>query len=126
VPACYTGLPFQPLGYGPPDEVTITIDGFGTCTQTNPAVVHRFETGQGYVNCGSAADFLNFYGSSNAANEVGNIDFHPPATLCNDGKTLISPTGTATFPYTCTHDAGYNATCTAAPFKITLTSFTLS
>jgi hypothetical protein len=123
VPACFTGLPAQPLGYGPPDKVAITING-QTCIQSNPQTVHRYEVGEGFVSCGGAAPVLEFFGSSNAAQGTGTINYHPFQGTCPDGKSFQA-SGTGTFSYTCIYDAGRNATCTAAPFQIPVTSFTV-
>jgi hypothetical protein len=117
VPACDTGLPQVPLGYGPPDNVTIDIENGYQCFQANPQTVHRFEVGDGIVICGGTAYHLDFYGDSNEATSVGHIDYAPITTYdCTNGST-ITGYGSVDFPVTCTHDAGFNATCTAdTPF----------
>lgn len=126
VPACYTGLPYVPLGYGPPDSVTFSIKNGYSCSQTNPQSVHRAEVGEGYVNCGGTAYYASFYGNSNSASGTGRIDYNPIGSYqCKNGS-MISVSGSVSFPISCTHDSGFNATCTAKPFVIPVTAFTIS
>jgi hypothetical protein len=122
---CSGGLPTEPIGYGPPDTLTIDVQNGYSCSDINPKAYRRHDLGNGEVECGTAASIMEFYGSSNAATDQGTIDYHPPAFPCTDGRT-ISASGAATFTFTCTHDAGFNATCTAAPFVIPVTSWTIN
>lgn len=115
--ACDTGLPYVPLGYGPPDNVTIDIENGYQCFQTNPQTVHRFEVGDGIVMCGGTAYHINFFGDSNEAISTGHIDYNPITNWdCTNGST-ITGYGSVDFPVFCTYDAGNNATCTTeTPF----------
>ncbi|KAK7733314.1 hypothetical protein SLS53_008211 [Cytospora paraplurivora] len=92
---CSTGLPLQPAGYGPPDNVSISIpsvSGYGGCFESNPQLVHRD-------------------GDSNEAISTGHIDFAPISSWdCTNGST-ITASGSVDFEITCSWDAGNNATC---------------
>lgn len=122
---CLTGLPavaYQPLGFGPPDTISIGFDGASsTCSAANPQSIRRNELGQGHFDCGSAADIIGFTGSSNAnTGNMGSVYYNAYGSTC-DGRV---PSYTATFPLTCSRDAGNNATCTApVPMSLTLSSF---
>lgn len=64
VQGCSTGLPLQPAGYGPPDNVTISIpsvSGYGGCFESNPQSIRRYEVGEGTVLCGGVAYHLELY-----------------------------------------------------------------
>ena len=115
--ACDTGLPYVPLGYGPPDNVTIDIENGYQCFQTNPQTVNRFEVGDGIVMCGGTAYHIDFYGDSNEVNSTGHVDYDPITNWqCTNGS-YITGYGSVDFPISCTHDAGFNATCLAdTPF----------
>ncbi|KAG8622766.1 hypothetical protein KVT40_000874 [Elsinoe batatas] len=114
-PYCYTGLPavaYTPLGYGPPDTITIGIDGVGvkqTCTAANPQSFRWFNIGGGHIDCGSAADIVGFVGDSTVDGAEGFVYYNNRITAC-DGKY---PRYEARFPVGCERDAGGNATCTA-------------
>ncbi|ROW17163.1 hypothetical protein VPNG_01318 [Cytospora leucostoma] len=111
---CSTGLPLQPAGYGPPDNVSVSIpsvSGYGGCFESNPQLVHRYEVGDGVVMCGGTAYHINFYGDSNEAISTGHIDFAPVSSWdCTNGST-IRASGSVDFEITCSWDAGNNATC---------------
>ncbi|PSR85669.1 hypothetical protein BD289DRAFT_482574 [Coniella lustricola] len=121
-PYCYTGLAapaYQPLGYGPPDTINITIDG-ETCYKQDPVGFRDYEIGEGHFDCGSAADQIGFYGDSNSdTGNIGTVYWNAIYSLgvgtCN-GQV---PRYEGSFPLDCTRDAGGNATCTA-PVPITL------
>lgn len=123
-PYCYTGLPsaaYQPLGYGPPDTISIAFSGASTgCSAANPQSIRRYEIGEGHFDCGSAADYIGFTGDSNKdTGGVGSVYYNSYGTTC--GGRL--PRYTATFPLICSRDAGKNATCTASlPVTLTLAS----
>lgn len=56
--ACGTGLPLQPAGYGPPDEVAIgipSVPGYEACSESNPQSIRRFEVGDGTLICAGVA-----------------------------------------------------------------------
>ncbi|PSK34925.1 hypothetical protein B9Z65_1508 [Elsinoe australis] len=123
---CLTGLPtaaYQPLGYGPPDTININIEGLNsdrTCSAANPQSIRRNELGQGHFDCGSAADYIGFYGDSNKdAGNVGSVYYNAYTNTCNGA----APRYEGSFPLICSRDAGNNATCTAAlPVVLTLAS----
>lgn len=86
--------------------------------------IHRWEVGDGYVNCGSSADWLNFHGDENE-NEggVGELDLHPGVSCPTEDADCVPKYG-ATFPLHCTRDEGNNATFMAdLPIVLTLTYF---
>ncbi|CAN8104770.1 unnamed protein product [Discula destructiva] len=124
-PYCYTGLPavsYQPLGYGPPDRISIVFDGGASgYSAANPQPTRRFEIGEGHFGAGSAADIIGFYGDSNKdTGNMGSVYYNDYYTTGCNGKTARY---TGSFPLFCTHDAGNNATCTApAPVTLTLAS----
>lgn len=123
-PYCYTGLPsaaYQPLGYGPPDTISIGFQGGGTCSAANGQSIRRYEIGEGHFDCGSAADTIGFYGNSNKdTGHIGSVYYRNIGNSCNG----MYPRYEASFPLTCTHDAGNNATCSApVPLDLTLVGF---
>lgn len=120
-PYCYTGLPsaaYQPLGYGPPDTISIGFDG-RSCSAANPQSIRRYEVGGGHFDCGSAADYVGFTGDSNKdTGNTGSVYYNNYGATCSNGAV---PRYEGTFPLTCTHDAGNNATCTVpVPVELTL------
>lgn len=120
-PFCYTGLPsaaYQPLGYGPPDTISIGFASGATCSAANAQSIRRYPIGEGHFDCGSAADYIGFYGDSNKdTGNTGSVYYKNYGSGCN-GQT---PRYEGSFPLTCTHDAGNNATCTApVPLDLTL------
>lgn len=124
-PYCYTGLPsyaYQPLGYGPPDTISIGFEGDSiVCAAANPQSIRRNEIGQGHFDCGSAADYIGFSGDSNKdTGNTGFVYYNAYGKTCN-GQV---PRYEGTFPLTCSHDAGHNATCTA-PTSVALTLVSL-
>lgn len=59
---CDTGLPLQPAGYGPPDNITIAIPSvpsYGDCFESNPQGIRRYEVGDGTLICGGVAYHIN-------------------------------------------------------------------
>ncbi|KAL1860258.1 hypothetical protein Daus18300_009312 [Diaporthe australafricana] len=122
---CLTGIPtaaYQPLGYGPPDTISVafdTPDGGRSCGAANPQSIRRYEVGGGHFDCGSAADYVGFTGDSNKdTGNVGSVYYNNYNAGCSNGGV---PRYEGTFPLTCTHDAGNNATCTApVPVELTL------
>lgn len=122
---------FQPPGYGPPDSVSVSIADFAypTCTQSNPqtpptgiGALGLAEIGDGNVSCGPNHNYLNFFGDSNPGREQGRVLFIPGAS-CQGHLALYE----ATFPLSCTRDAGGNATCVpkTLPLVVSLTRFSL-
>lgn len=120
---------FQPPGYGPPDTISISIADFThpTCTQSNPqtpatgiGALGLAEIGDGNVGCGPNHNYLNFFGDSNPGREQGRILFIPGAS-CQGHLALYE----ATFPLSCSRDAGGNATCVpkTLPVSVSLTRF---
>lgn len=124
-PYCYTGLPaaaYQPLGFGPPDTILIGLDGSATgCSAANPQSIRRNELGEGHFDCDTGADVIGFTGDSNKdTGNIGSVYYNAYGLTCN-GKVARY---TGTFPLTCSHDAGNNATCTApVPLPLTLSSW---
>ncbi|KAF3765721.1 hypothetical protein M406DRAFT_356027 [Cryphonectria parasitica EP155] len=113
--ACLVGLPLQPAGYGPPDNITIgiasTYPWYSSCAETNPQAIRRWEVGDGIVFCGGVAYYVNFIGDSNSAVGPGHIDFDPITSWdCTNGST-ITASGSVDFEIACTRDAYNNATC---------------
>lgn len=120
---------FQPLGYGPPDTISISIADYAypTCTESNPqtpkigiGALGNAEVGNGDVNCGPKHNYLNFFGDSNPGTEQGRILFIPGAA-CQGHLALYE----ATFPLSCTRDAAGNASCVpkTLPVTVSLTRF---
>jgi len=124
IPLCSTGLPSQPIGYGPPDTLQIEVEGVVQCSDTNPKSYRRHDLGNGAVECGTAARVMEFYGSTEESRNKGRIVFHPVNNPyhCNNGS-IIQYSGSAEFSYACTHDNERNATCTADPFNIPIQSW---
>jgi len=120
---CETGtesVAYQPLGYGPPDTINITIDG-QNCAKSSPTGFRDSELGEGNYDCGSAAQIISFTGDSNAhKGQTGTVVFNayyaPGVSSCN-GQV---PQYTASFPLICTHDSGFNATCRAKKLPVHL------
>ncbi|KAF4553164.1 Hypothetical protein D9617_8g051780 [Elsinoe fawcettii] len=123
-PYCYTGLPsyaYQPLGYGPPDTITIGFEGGnGACQAANPQSIRRYEIGSGHFDCGSAADTIGFTGNSDKdVGGQGSVYYNAYGASGSCGGRV--PRYEGTFPLSCSRDAGGNATCTAAlPVKLNL------
>lgn len=125
-PFCLTGLPtvaYQPLGYGPPDTITIGTTA-GSCSGIVSTGFRDDEIGDGPVNCGTAADVMNFYGDSELdAGNNGSLVFRPYALYCGDSadNNLTQLVYGGSFPLLCSRDDGGNATCTTTlPVTLTL------
>lgn len=113
VGACYTGLPLQPAGFGPPDTISINtnVAGYESCFESNPQSIRRYEVGNGILFCGGVAYRINFAGDSNTDISTGHIDFSPLQSWnCNNGST-IKASGSVDFEIVCSRDSGNNATC---------------
>ncbi|KAH8787859.1 hypothetical protein F5883DRAFT_531009 [Diaporthe sp. PMI_573] len=113
VGACYTGLPLQPAGFGPPDTISIgtTVSGYESCYESNPQSIRRYEVGDGILFCGGVAYHINFVGNSNTDVSTGHIDFSPIQSWnCNNGST-IRASGSVDFEIECSRDTANNATC---------------
>lgn len=120
---CMTGLPahaYQPLGYGPPDTIAVGIDS-GIYTGANPQSVRRWEIGQGHFDSCCGPDIIGFYGDSNKdTGNTGSLYYNAYGSTCNG----LAARYTASFPLTCSHDAGNNATCTApVPLPLTFNGY---
>lgn len=114
---CLTGLApaaYIPLSFGPQDLVNITIEGHDPCTKPFPVGFRDYELGYGHVDCGSAADEIGFYGSSEEAESVGSVyldAYYDSSVSPCTGYGISRYEGS--FPMSCVKDAGGNATCTA-------------
>lgn len=111
--ACYTGLPLQPAGFGPPDTISIStnVPGYESCFESNPQSIRRYEVGNGILFCGGVAYRINFAGNSNTDVSTGHIDFSPLQSWnCNNGST-IRASGSVDFEIACSRDSANNATC---------------
>lgn len=122
-PFCYTGLPnvaYTPLGYGPQDSISVTIDGL-TCARPFPIAYRDYELGEGHFDCGSAANQIGFTGDSNAdSGSVGSVyynAYYAAGVSTCDGQV---PRYEGSFPLECTRDAGGNATCETSVLPLTL------
>lgn len=127
-PPVFTNPHLFSLGYGPPDHITINLNdtALASCSATMPTGFRDFEIGSGHVNCGSAADQLQFYGDSNAdAGGVGSLSYNGYAYNTAECKGM--PRYSGTFPLSCARDAGGNATCglaaTGKPVVLALVGF---
>lgn len=114
VGACYTGLPLQPAGFGPPDTISIgtNVVGYESCFESNPQSIRRHEVGNGILLCGGVAWRINFVGDSNADGaSTGRVDISPlQSWTCSNGST-IQASGGVDFEIECSRDTGNNATC---------------
>ncbi|KAG8156892.1 hypothetical protein KVR01_013305 [Diaporthe batatas] len=113
VGACFTGLPLQPAGFGPPDTIAIStnIPGYANCYESNPQSIRRYEVGNGILFCGGVAYRINFVGNSNTDVSTGRVDLSPMQSWdCKNGST-ITASGGVDFEIECSRDAGNNATC---------------
>ncbi|EPS31720.1 hypothetical protein POX_d06087 [Penicillium oxalicum] len=126
---CYTGLPnYEPWGYGPLETLDIDFaDGLQCHDQYIGYRIH--DIGNGESNCGyadrGAGRIVSFYGTSNFASSTGHMDYvlgSGHALTCANGSS-ITYSGSVDFPLTCTHDANFNATCTAPVFEIPVLSY---
>jgi hypothetical protein len=90
--------------------------------------------GEGKVDCGYMpsrdAFEVSFWGNSNLATQTVNITYSPewswyPCKMAPNATFTINIKyyGEATFDLKCQHDEFYNATCTAEPFEISITSW---
>ena len=115
-PFCYTGLPsaaYQPLGYGPPDTISVEISGAegtkSSCSAANAQSTRNFEIGEGHFDCNSAADIVGFHANSNPGeSKKATLYFNDFPNYCG----FSMPQYTGTFEISCSYDAGQNATCT--------------
>ncbi|PGH04325.1 hypothetical protein AJ79_07105 [Helicocarpus griseus UAMH5409] len=126
IPLCTTGISPQPLGYGPPDALEVSVSGSSetSCYDINPKGYRRHNLGNDYVECGSATRQMKFVGSTNKEIETGRLEYYPGFNTfrCKDGKEFRA-SGSVDFDYTCTHDSGFNATCTAEDVEIPMTEW---
>ncbi|PYI10645.1 hypothetical protein BO78DRAFT_394064 [Aspergillus sclerotiicarbonarius CBS 121057] len=129
VNVCWTGMPnYQPWGFGPPETLDIDFaDGLTCHDQYIGYRVH--DIGNGASNCGYAdrgeGRIVSFYGSSDYATSTGHMDYvlgDGHALECANGS-MITYSGSTDFTLTCTHDAYFNATCTAPVFEIPVLSY---
>ncbi|RAK99630.1 uncharacterized protein BO80DRAFT_494636 [Aspergillus ibericus CBS 121593] len=129
VNVCWTGMPnYQPWGYGPPE--TLDIDFADGLTCHDEYIGYRVhDIGNGASNCGYAdrgeGRIVSFYGSSDYETSTGRMDYvlgDGHALECTNGSR-ITYQGSTEFTLTCTHDADFNATCTAPVFEIPVLSW---
>jgi hypothetical protein len=130
-------MPEQPLGYGPPDtlnfDVSQSVPSGANCTlwnARNPGSVPIYEIGTG--GCGFRCEgnttllwvLTYFLGDSTKAQSEATINLMGEDITCPDG-TMYTGYGSATFPISCTYDAGNNATCvsTTPTFEVAMTSW---
>ncbi|KAF7877482.1 hypothetical protein EAF04_001159 [Stromatinia cepivora] len=116
VNGCYTGLPLQPAGYGPPDDVKISINvpqEYNYCEQSNPIGFRRYDVGNGIVFCAGVAYRVTFIGDSNPSSSpnMGHIDYSPNYQWTCTNGSHIQGSGSVDFEMDCTYDSGNNATC---------------
>lgn len=121
---------YHPWGFGPPETLDIDFaDGLQCHDEYIGYRVH--DIGNGESNCGyadrGAGRIVSFYGSSNEAQSTGHMDYvlgtgAGHALECQNGSS-ITYSGSVDFPLTCTHDAQFNATCTAPVFEIPVLSY---
>ncbi|CEJ62318.1 hypothetical protein PMG11_10820 [Penicillium brasilianum] len=129
VNVCYTGMPnYQPWGYGPPQTLDIKFADGLTCH--DEYIGYRIhDIAHGESNCGYADRGLGrivaFYGSSDLDSSTGHMDYTlgaGHALKCDNGSS-ITYSGSVDFALSCTHDADFNATCTAPVFEIPVLSY---
>lgn len=109
---CYTGLPTQPVGYGPPDYVKADVSNIDPCYQSDPGTTPRHAVGDGEpVRCGGSQYQMSFLGDSNVAKSHAYFNFQNQY-FCPDGKAYYMAYGSGNTSMTCTYDSGKNATCT--------------
>ncbi|QIX02242.1 hypothetical protein AMS68_007759 [Peltaster fructicola] len=123
VPVCYTGLPPQPVGYGPPDTVTIGVEGGFSCTQANPQGFKPREVGQEAMWCGGVSNQMSFIANSEKASSTGVVTYGQ-YIYCNDNNGTQHTYETfynGSIPIECKHDAQHNATCTTPEKEVPLT-----
>jgi hypothetical protein len=128
VNVCWTGMPnYQPWGYGPLQTLTIAFDDLTCHDQYIGYRIH--DIGYGETNCGysdrGGGRIVAFYGTSNLASSTGHMDYtlgYSHALQCENGSS-ITYSGSTDFELSCTHDASFNATCTAPVFEIPVLSY---
>ena len=110
VGVCFTGLPTQPIGYGPSDKISADIGNIGPCYQENPGTTPRRPIGDGsVVRCGGSQIQMSFKGDSNQAKSIAYFNFQNQIFCENRGYYTAYGSGSAAM--SCTYDAGRNATC---------------
>jgi hypothetical protein len=129
VNVCWTGMPnYEPWGYGPLETLDIDLaDGLNCHDEYIGYRIH--DIGNGASNCGyadrGAGRIVAFYGSSNLEKSTGRIDYtlgDGHALKCDNGSS-ITYSGSTDFQLSCTHDAYFNATCTAPVFEIPVLNY---
>lgn len=124
-PYCSTGIPsyaYQPPGFGPADTIGVGLNGGSPYTGANPQSVRRWEIGEGHFDSCCGPDVIGFTGDSNkATRNIGSVYYNAVyAPTCNG----MVPRYSASFPLTCSYDAGNNATCTApVPVQMTFNGY---
>lgn len=91
-----------------------------------PTGFRDFEIGSGHVNCGSAADTLEFYGDSNKDSGNNGSVYYTGFVYNSYSACNGTPRYGGSFPLSCTRDAGGNATCGLAHGSATLTLLSLA
>ncbi|ATZ45909.1 hypothetical protein BCIN_01g06060 [Botrytis cinerea B05.10] len=115
---CLTGLPLQPAGFGPPDDIKIGINtpsDYNRCEQTNPAGFRRYDVGDGVVFCAGVAYRVSFIGDSNPTSDgspnKGTLYYEPNHQWACTNGSVIQGSGSVEFELDCSYDSGSNATC---------------
>ncbi|TGO31133.1 hypothetical protein BPAE_0001g00270 [Botrytis paeoniae] len=134
--ACLTGLPGQPAGFGPPDDIKIGINTpgeYNRCEQTNPAGFRRYDVGNGVVFCAGVAYRVSFIGDSNPHSDgspnKGTIYYEPNYQWACTNGSVIKGYGNIEIDMDCSYDSGNNATCVipeGANRVIPLLSYTIT
>ncbi|TEY86491.1 hypothetical protein BOTCAL_0007g00180 [Botryotinia calthae] len=115
---CLTGLPQQPAGFGPADDIKIGINTpgeYNQCEQTNPAGFRRYDVGNGVVFCAGVAYRVSFIGDSNPTTDgspnKGTLYYEPNHQWACTNGSVIQGSGSVEFELDCSYDSGSNATC---------------
>ncbi|QIX02021.1 hypothetical protein AMS68_007538 [Peltaster fructicola] len=113
---CMTGLPSQPVGYGPPDYVELSFYQGSTCKQSNPQSYKPRQVGRESINCGAGGQYpiTTFIGDSNKDKSSGYVSLVNSVPCGNDNQgnsVYYAFVYNGTFPLSCTHDVYFNATC---------------
>lgn len=126
----YTLQDPPPWGHGPAESLQFTYQDGEKCIQGVSGGYHNYNNpGQGLTACRSYSGGLGFgswfWGSSNEATYEARLarDNNWGVKCTNGSKIAYHAEGT--FTLTCTHDEFRNATCTAAPFEIPITNYTI-
>jgi hypothetical protein len=138
-PCSAVGLPgYVPYGFTPTPTLSMDVANGESCYSGTdplyPSAIGR--VGNGQIDCGymPSRDGFGVYlwGTTNLASSTANITYSPQRSWypCRNYTqnnytyiTNIQYYGEATFNLKCEHDEFFNATCTADPFEIPITSW---